>query len=62
MLQRVTEIGYGTEKCTSQIILLKKSPNLYVGNTNKLTFRMKILFAGVPERPTVLTFILVSLY
>lgn len=62
MLQRVTEIGNGTEKSTWQIILLKKSPNLYVGNINKLTFRMKIEFAGVPERPTVLTSILLSLY
>lgn len=42
MLQRVTEIGKGTEKSTWQITLLKKSPTLYVGNINKLTFRMKI--------------------
>lgn len=62
MVQRVTETGYGTEKSTWQIILLKKSPNVYVGNINKLTFRIKVSFADVPERPTVLTFILISLY
>lgn len=59
MVQRVTETGYGTEKSTWQIILLKKSPNVYVGNINKLTFRMKVSFADVPERDPLFSLLFV---